>query len=72
MKVLMRYFTLITILTIVCGCQKNYTGEYVQWGDTVETVDTKKLKENDIPYKIKDNKVFIPEDAAKKATFCCT
>ncbi|MFJ7938921.1 hypothetical protein ACIQYG_10460 [Peribacillus sp. NPDC096622] len=69
MKVLMRYFTLITILTIICGCQKNYSGEYVQWG---ETVDTKKLKENDIPYEIKDNKVFIPEDATKKATFCCT
>ncbi|MEC0276248.1 MULTISPECIES: hypothetical protein [Peribacillus] len=72
MKVLMRCFTLITILTIVCGCQKNYTGEYEQWGDTVETVDTKKLKKNDIPYKIKDNKVFIPEDAERKAIFCCT
>ncbi|MDV7767690.1 hypothetical protein [Peribacillus sp. CSMR9] len=72
MKVLMRYFTLITILTIICGCQKNYSGEYVQWGDSAEDIDTKRLKENDIPYKIKDNKVFIPEDAIKNATFCYT
>ncbi|MEI4623956.1 hypothetical protein KFD70_25660 [Bacillus pfraonensis] len=70
-----RYFgNLFLCFVIVIGvsaCQK-YNGEYVQWGDTAKSVDIDKLERNDIPYKIKDNKVYIPEDAFDKATYCCT
>jgi hypothetical protein len=43
---------------------------YVRWGDSVKTVDTKKLEEHDIPYKMEYNKVNIPEDAFEDAIYC--
>lgn len=49
-----------------------YNGKLIQWGDTANTVDTAKLKRNNIPYEIKDDKVYIPEDAVSDATYCCT
>ncbi|MFD0772255.1 hypothetical protein ACFQZ1_26500 [Bacillus sp. CGMCC 1.60114] len=61
-----------SILLIFYFSQKGYSGKYVQWSDTVETVHTDPLERNNIPYKIKDNKVYIPEDAFNKAIMCCS
>ncbi|PEB53013.1 hypothetical protein CON65_15060 [Bacillus pseudomycoides] len=60
------------ILLVVFLYPKGYSGKYIQWGDTVESVDTNKLERNDIPYKVKNNKVYIPEDAFDKAIWCCS
>lgn len=65
------YFLLLSsAIFITSGC--GYNGEYVSWGDTVPVVDTDRLEKNNIPYKIKDNKVYIPEDAFDKAILCCS
>ncbi|MGM2818308.1 hypothetical protein [Bacillus cereus group sp. Bce001] len=52
--------------------QKNQNKEFVRWGDSIHTVDTEKLKEYDIEYKIENDKVYIPKSSLRKATFCCT
>ncbi|MDA2637463.1 hypothetical protein PDQ79_23480 [Bacillus cereus] len=70
-KVFIFLLICITVLTLYYF-NKGYNGKYVRWGDSVETVNIKVLERNDIPYKIKNNKVYIPEDAISKATFCCT
>lgn len=62
----------ISIVMITASCQKEYEGEYVRWGDTVDNVNINKLKRNNIPYKVDVNKVFIPKDALDKAAYCCT
>jgi hypothetical protein len=63
---------LISILMITSACQKSNNGEYIQWGDSEKTVDTKRLEDNNIPYKIKDGRVYVPEDAFDKAIYCCS
>ncbi|HFJ9319497.1 hypothetical protein CN324_29740 [Bacillus anthracis] len=62
----------LSILFILSGCQKEYNGKYVQWGDTMESVNTDKLERNNIPYKVEGNKVYIPEDAFDDAIVCCS
>ncbi|MFC5611458.1 hypothetical protein [Metabacillus niabensis] len=67
------YFMMLFLaLFITIGCKKEYTGEYIQWGDSLETVDTDKLDSSDIPYKIENGKVYVPEDAFDKAILCCS
>ncbi|PFN26076.1 hypothetical protein [Bacillus cereus] len=61
-------FLCFTALLMLPACQK-YNSKLEQWGSTV---DTAKLKRNNIPYEIKDGKVYIPEDAFSDATYCCT
>ncbi|MGR5913822.1 hypothetical protein ACT7DA_09465 [Bacillus pacificus] len=52
--------------------QKNQNEEFVRWGDSIHTVNTEILKENDIEYKIENDKVYIPISFLRKATFCCS
>ncbi|MBL3741365.1 hypothetical protein J0818_29235 [Bacillus cereus] len=52
--------------------QKNQNEEFVRWGDSIHTVNTEILKENDIEYKIENDKVYIPKSSLRKATFCCS
>jgi flagellar biosynthesis/type III secretory pathway M-ring protein FliF/YscJ len=63
---------LISIVMITSACQASYNGEYIKWGDSEKTVDTKRLEKNNIPYKIKDGRVYVPEDAFDKAIYCCS
>ncbi|MGG2064927.1 MULTISPECIES: hypothetical protein [Bacillales] len=65
-------FFCFVILLMLVACQKEYSGKLVQWGDTANSVDTTKLKRNNIPYEIKDGKLYIPKDAVSDATYCCT
>lgn len=62
----------ISMLIITSACQKEYGGKYIQWGDSEETVDTNRLEVNNIPYKVKNGRVYIPEDAFDKAIYCCS
>ncbi|MEH7237980.1 hypothetical protein [Bacillus sp. JJ1562] len=62
----------LSILLITSSCEKSYDGEYIQWGDSEKTVDTNRLEENSIPYKIENGRVYIPEDAFDKAIYCCS
>lgn len=67
------YFMMLSLsILYASGCTKNYEGEYVRWGDTLDVIDTDKLKENNIRFKVEDNKVFIPEDAYDDAIMCCS
>lgn len=65
-------FLCFFIVLIVYFFQKGYSGDFIRWGDSIETVNTEKLERNNIPYEIKDNKVYIPEDAFDKAIWCCS
>ncbi|MEK4706094.1 hypothetical protein [Bacillus sp. FSL R10-2780] len=47
-------------------------GEFVQWGDSVHSVDTAVLKRNNIKYKVENDKVYIPEKSFDKAIMCCS
>ena len=49
--------------------QNNQNEEFVRWGDSIHTVDTEKLKENDIEYKIENGKVYIPKVLLEKQHF---
>ncbi|XZF77504.1 hypothetical protein ACSBO6_08135 [Bacillus sp. AL-1R] len=72
MKKILILLLYVTNLLLVSACQNAYKGKYVRWGDSIKSVNVKKLKENNIPYKVKNNKVYIPEDAASDAVLCCS
>ncbi|HDX9590419.1 TPA: hypothetical protein ROX98_003456 [Bacillus pseudomycoides] len=61
-----------SVILVVFFYTRGYSGEFVQWSDSVNSVNTDILERNNIPYKIKDNKVYIPEDAFDKAIWCCS
>ncbi|SFC74945.1 Acetyltransferase (GNAT) family protein [Bacillus sp. 491mf] len=62
-----------SVLLVVFLYPKGYSGKFVQWGgDNVHSVNTDILETNHIPYEIKDNKVYIPEDAFDRAIWCCS
>ncbi|MCY8931595.1 hypothetical protein [Bacillus atrophaeus] len=63
---------LLLVLSIISACEKNYTGKYIQWGDTPTENNKKCLKDNHIPYKIENSKIYIPEDAFDKSINTCS
>lgn len=67
-------FTIILLLFLIIFLLVNqgYDGEYVRWGEMTTQVGLEALERNDIPYKIKDNIIYIPEDAFDKAIYCCS
>jgi len=66
--------SLVSLFLLLSACSKEYSGEYVIWGGegNAAVVDINKLEDNNIPYKIIDDTVYIPSDAIDKATYCCT
>ncbi|MFD1335722.1 hypothetical protein ACFQ4N_09195 [Oceanobacillus iheyensis] len=60
------------ILILVSGCQKEYIGEYIQWGVDLSLEQKDLLKDNDIPIKVDGSFVYIPRDAVDDATYCCS
>jgi len=60
------------LLTALSACQKEYTGEYVEWGEKTNSNATELLEDNNIPYEIRDGIIYIPEDAFDKAINCCS
>ncbi|PMC37380.1 hypothetical protein CJ195_11515 [Bacillus sp. UMB0899] len=62
----------ILILLLTTSCQKEYTGEYVRWGEKTNSNAPDLLEQNGIPYKIKDGIIYIPEDAFDKSIWCCS
>ncbi|WP_020062548.1 hypothetical protein [Bacillus sp. 123MFChir2] len=59
-------------ILVVFFYTRGYSGELVQWSDSVDSVNTDILERNNIPYEIKNNKVYIPKDAFDKAIWCCS
>lgn len=53
------------------ACQKEENRKYVHWGEITEN-DKKRLTENGIDFKVKNENLYIPEDQMKKAVACCT
>ncbi|MFK9091693.1 hypothetical protein [Bacillus salipaludis] len=63
----------ISVMIITSACtKKEYSGKYVRWGDIRSGVSIEKLEKNNIPYKLKDNQISIPEDAFDDAITCCS
>lgn len=63
-------FLITMTILFAAGCQKDYEGEYVEWGE--ENTDEERLEDNDIPYEIRDGQIYIPEDALNDAVICCS
>nr|WP_087974893.1 hypothetical protein [Oceanobacillus rekensis] len=62
-----------TLLFIfLSACQKEYSGEYIEWGEKTNSNAAELLEKNEIPYEIKDGIIYIPEDAFDDAIYCCS
>ncbi|MEG7379329.1 hypothetical protein V5785_08255 [Bacillus subtilis] len=53
----------VTITSILSACQPNYTGEYIEIGDSLTEYTKQCFKEHQIPYQYEKGKLYIPEDA---------
>ncbi|QCJ45588.1 hypothetical protein FAY30_25930 (plasmid) [Bacillus sp. S3] len=62
----------ISFLLITTSCQNKYTGKYTRFGEKTNSNTTELLKQNEIPYKVKNRIIHIPEDAFDKAIMCCS
>ncbi|MBD1221906.1 hypothetical protein GLV94_19470 [Virgibacillus halodenitrificans] len=70
----------VLVLVLCCSlpfatlfaCQKEYTGEYIEWGEKTDGNATELLADNNIPFEIKNGIIYIPEDAFDKAINCCS
>ncbi|WP_182201273.1 hypothetical protein [Paraliobacillus salinarum] len=62
------FFVLIIFLILNQG----YDGKYIRWEEITNQVKLEALERNNIPYEIKDNIIYIPEDAFDKAIYCCS
>lgn len=74
-RLLMIFITImvVVVIGIIYSTQKEYTGEYVKFGELLsDSNTTTRLEESSIPFKIEDNIIYIPEDAFDKAIYCCT
>lgn len=69
---LKKIIILLSLTCILSACQKNYKGEYVQWGNSLTEENKNCLKENQIPFKDKNGKTYIPEDAFDAAINSCS
>ncbi|MGO1135372.1 hypothetical protein ACTOS9_18270 [Bacillus subtilis] len=62
----------LAITSILSACQPNYTGKYIEIGDTLTEYEKECFKENEIPYKYEKGKLYIPEDAFDTANYTCS
>ncbi|MBE7102764.1 hypothetical protein FT637_06815 [Bacillus cereus] len=65
-------FCLLIVFVSLYFWDNGDDGEFVQWGDSVHSVDTAVLKKNNIKYKIENDKVYIREKSFDKAIFYCS
>ncbi|MFP7226413.1 hypothetical protein [Priestia filamentosa] len=78
MKKFIIFLLCITALTIVIFTYlttRGYSGEYVQLignNNSIYPEYLGLLEENNIPYKVKNKKLYIPEDAFDKVIYCCS
>lgn len=64
--------TLLLAFIILSRSTRHYNGEYERWGDILDVIDSDRQRENNIPFKIEGNKVYIPEDAFNDVMMCCS
>lgn len=62
----------VTITSILSACQANYTGEYIEIGDSLTEYGKKCFKENQIPYHYEKGKLSVPEDAFDAVINTCS
>lgn len=67
MKKIKIKITIVFLFFLLLACQKEYKGDFVEFSDSTDTTILEKLEEYNIPYKVKENKVYIPEDAVRTA-----
>ncbi|MDM8100680.1 MULTISPECIES: hypothetical protein [Oceanobacillus] len=60
------------LLAALSACQKEYTGEYTEWGEKTNSNATELLENHDIPYEIRNEIIYTPEDAFDAAIYCCS
>lgn len=72
-KVLVLILCCFFLFTTLSACQKEYNGEYIEWGEKLEDSNaTELLEDHNIPYEIRDGMIYIPEDTFDKAIYCCS
>ncbi|GAB3068561.1 hypothetical protein [Virgibacillus ainsalahensis] len=71
-KILVLVLCCYLLFTTLSACQKEYSGEYIEWGEQTNSNATELLEENNIPYEIRNGIIYIPEDAFDKAIYCCS
>ncbi|UOQ85546.1 hypothetical protein [Gracilibacillus salinarum] len=65
---------LVSTALVLSACQsEKYQEEFVEWADTINSdLLIERLEDNDIPYKIENDKILIPDDAKDDAVDCCS
>ncbi|AMA53972.1 MULTISPECIES: hypothetical protein [Bacillus] len=63
---------LLTTTSILSACQPNYTGKYIEIGDSLTEYTKECFKENHIPYQYEKGKLYIPEDAFDTVINTCS
>ncbi|WP_010093871.1 lipoprotein [Ornithinibacillus scapharcae] len=71
-KYMVFFVWLIIILIILAAFEKKYYGKYTELGEHTNSNTTDLLDENEIPYKIENGIIYIPEDAFDDFIFCCS
>ncbi|MDM5299112.1 hypothetical protein QUF51_13135 [Bacillus pumilus] len=72
MKPLLIICASLTILSSLTSCQKAFSGEYIQYGEILDGQSTKRLEQHEIPYRVREGIIYIPEDAFDQAIYCCS
>ncbi|MED4074582.1 hypothetical protein P4602_25535 [Priestia endophytica] len=78
MKKFILFLLCITALTpaiFTYFTARGYRGEYVQLignNNSIYPEYLELLEDNNIPYKVKNEKLYIPEDAFDKVIYCCS
>lgn len=62
----------VLLILTLAACQKKYYGEYIELGEKTNSNVTELMDKNDIPYKIENGIIYIPEDAFDDFIFCCS
>lgn len=62
---------LLSCVLLLSACKKEYSKDFVKWGEKTNSNTTELLEKNNIPYKIIDGMIYIPEDAFDHAIYCC-
>lgn len=67
--------TALTTAIFTYFITRGYSGEYVQLignNNSIYPEYLELLEDNNIPYKVKNEKLYIPEDAFDKVIYCCS
>ncbi|MGG1697588.1 hypothetical protein [Bacillus zhangzhouensis] len=73
MKPFVVSYTCLIMISCLTSCQKPFSGEYIEYGEVLGGSGTiKLLEQHEIPYRVREGVLYIPEDAVEQAVSCCS